>query len=158
MRHFALLCCAVVLVGCKKSQQAATATGETKAAPPAATPAPPPLAITDLTGKWNVVVMPEGKDTTLLTYVLDASGDTSKWVIVFPKQKPVPIHIVALAGDSVVTEAGPYRSVLRKGMMVRTRAVSRVQNGQMVGTTVAHYKTTKADSVLTLRTSGTKAP
>lgn len=158
MRNFALLCCAVVLVGCKKSQEAAMATTETTPAPPAAMPAPAPLAVADLTGKWNVVVMPEGKDTTVLTYVLDASGDTSKWVIIFPNRKPVPIHVVALAGDSVVTEAGPFPSALRKGMTVRTHAVNRMQNGEMVGTTVAHYKTTRPDSVVTLRTRGTKAP
>jgi len=31
-------------------------------------------------------------------------------------------------------------------------------NGQLVGTTTAHYTTTKADSVVNLKMNGTKAP
>jgi hypothetical protein len=33
-----------------------------------------------------------------------------------------------------------------------------MQNGKLVGTTTAHYVTTGPDSVIRLRTEGTKAP
>jgi hypothetical protein len=76
----------------------------------------------------------------------------------FPKRKPVPMHVVAVAGDSIVTEAGPFESVLRKGIKVTTNSVLRLQDGKLVGTTIAHYATSGADSVRNLRMEGTRAP
>jgi hypothetical protein len=43
--------------------------------------------------------------------------------------KPVPVRVVAVAGDSIVTDAGPYQSFVRKGVRVTTRTVSRLQSG-----------------------------
>ena len=65
---------------------------------------------------------------------------------------------VSTSGDSIVTEAGPYESVLRKGTQVTTNSVLRLKDGKLVGTTVAHYKTTGADTVRMLRVEGTKNP
>ena len=53
--------------------------------------------------------------------------------------------------------AGPYESVLRKGVQVKTTTVFRLQDGKLVGTTVAHYTTKGADSVRNLRAEGTRA-
>jgi hypothetical protein len=69
----------------------------------------------------------------------------------------MPIH-VQVSGDSVVTMAGPYDSVRRKGLKVTTDGSFRLQDGKLVGRTTAHFKTTKADSVLTMTNEGTKAP
>ena len=68
------------------------------------------------------------------------------------------MRVVAVAGDSIVTEAGPFESVLRKGVKVSTNSVLRLQNGKLVGTTIAHYATSGADSVRNLRIEGTRAP
>jgi hypothetical protein len=64
---------------------------------------------------------------------------------------------VASSGDSIVLTAAPYASVRRKGVQVSTVGVLRLQNGDLVGPTTAHYKTKSADSVLTLNVTGTRA-
>ena len=102
--------------------------------------------------------MAESGDSTLVTYEMVASSDSSGWSLNFPKRKPVPVRIVAVEGDSIVTEAGPFESVLRKGIKVTTHSVNRLQDGKLVGTTTAHYATKDADSVRNLRFEGTRAP
>ena len=157
MRSTIILCCAAALVGCAKSEKPAADT-----TPAAATPAPPPpppaLKLSDVAGKWTVTGRSETGDS-LLTYVFTATGDTTGWSIKFPdRAKPVPVHVVAVAGDSVVIAAGPFPSALRKGVTVRTSGPIRIQNGKLVGTTVAHYSVKTADSVRTIRMEGTRKP
>ena len=126
-------------------------------APAPAPAAPAPISLADVAGKWTMRTMPADADTTLLTFELVAGADGSGWVFNFPKRKPVPVR-VSTSGDSIVTEAGPYESVLRKGTQVTTNSVLRLKDGKLVGTTVAHYKTTGADTVRMLRVEGTKNP
>jgi hypothetical protein len=57
-----------------------------------------------------------------------------------------------------MTTSEPYESVRRKGVQVTTTSAFRRQGDKLVGTTVAHYKSGGADSVLRLRTEATKAP
>jgi hypothetical protein len=151
-----ICCCAVALVGCNKPKEEPAM--ESTAAAPEAPAAPAPIALADIAGKWSVRSMTESGDSTLVTYELVASGDTSGWSLNFPKRKPVPMRVVAVAGDSVVTEAGPFESVLRKGIKVTTNSVMRLQDGKLVGTTIAHYATSGADTVRNLRIEGTRAP
>jgi hypothetical protein len=153
MRRFAILCyCAAAVVGCAKTETKAPAAA-------AVTPPPPsPIALADVAGKWSVKGMNEAKDTTIVTYQLTATADTSGWTITFPNRKPIPAHVAAVAGDSVVIDAGPYESALRKGVQVTTHGMFRLQDGKMVGLTVAHYKTTNPDSVRHIPTEGTRAP
>ena len=150
-------CCIAVLVGCgkPKEQPAAdtTAAASTEMAPEAAAPAP--ISLADVAGKWNMRTMAEGSDSSLVTYELDAGADGSSWTFNFPKRKPVKVKVQA-SGDSLITEAGPYESLLRKGVEVTTNAVLRLQDGKLVGTTVAHYATSGPDSVRNLRVEGTK--
>ncbi len=154
MRRFALLCCAAVLVGCAKTEDqpaADSAAVSATAAPPAT------ISLADVAGKWAVSATDEaGKN--VVTYAMTATADTSGWTFTFPKRKPVPVRVVAVEGDSIVTEAGPYESVLRKGVQVTTRNVSRLQDGKLVGTTEARYAGGGADSVLMVRTEGTREP
>jgi hypothetical protein len=76
----------------------------------------------------------------------------------FPNRpKPVPLQ-VTIAGDSMTYRSAQFESVRRKGVQVTTEGVGRIQDGKLVGAAVAHYKTTKADSVLRLRIEGTRAP
>jgi hypothetical protein len=160
VRRFGLCCCAVVLVGCNKpkEQPAMDATADTTAAP-AAAPAPAPIALADVAGKWAVRLMPESGDSTLAKYEIVATGDTSGWVLNFPKRKPIPMRVLAVAGDSIVAEAGPFESVLRKGVKVTvSRSVYRLQDGKLVGATTAHYATSGPDSVAHLRFEATRAP
>ena len=75
-----------------------------------------------------------------------------------PNRPPVATRVVLVSGDSIVTENGPYESVLRKGVQVRTRSVMRLRDGKLIGNTVARYTTSGADSVLRLRTEATRTP
>jgi hypothetical protein len=156
VRRFAMCCCAVALVSCTKSKEQQPAVDEMADAP--STPAAPaPIALADLAGKWVVNVTPESGDSAVLTFEMVATGDTSGWMFNFPKRKPVPVRVVAVDGDSIVTEAGPFDSNLRKGVKVTTRTVNRLQDGKLVGATTAHYAT-GPDSVIQLRFEGTRAP
>ena len=152
MRRFAIICCcAAAVVGCAKTETKAPAASQ-------APPPPPPISLADVAGKWSVRGMNEARDSTLVTYQLNATADTSGWTIAFPNRKAIPARVAAVGGDSVVMEAGPYESVLRKGVQVTTHGVIRLQDGKMVGLTIAHYKTAKADSVRRIPMEGTRLP
>ena len=98
-----------------------------------------------------------GTDTTPTNYVLTATADTTGWLIVFPSGVKVPVQ-VTVSGDSVIQKTGLFASQRRKGMKVKTEGTMRLQDGKLVGTTVAHYSSAGPDSVLRLRTEGTKMP
>ena len=157
MRRHALLYGIVLLVACGKSDDAAAPADSAAIAPAAAAPAG--LALAEVAGRWNVRVMPETGDSTLLTYEMTATGDMNGWTIKFPdRTDPVPLRVTSVAGDSVVVEAGPYESALRKGVTVSTMSVLRLQGGMLVGRSTARYSVTTADSVRMLRTEGTRIP
>jgi hypothetical protein len=157
MRVIALSCCVVLCVACARADRDTatdTAAGATETAASAT------IALADVAGKWNVTAKPEGgTDTTSTLYVLTATGETTGWTIMFPNRaQPVPVRVVAVEGDSIVTEAGPYESVRRRGVQVTTRNVLRKQGDRLVGSTRARYASTGADTVLVLRTDATRAP
>ncbi|MDQ3948765.1 MAG: hypothetical protein M3282_00325, partial [Gemmatimonadota bacterium] len=112
----------------------------------------------DVAGRWTVRAVPETGDTTAVVSQLNASADTAGWTMTLPNRPPVATRVVLVSGDSIVTENGPYESVLRKGVQVRTRSVMRLRDGKLVGNTVARYTTTGPDSVLRLRTEATRTP
>jgi hypothetical protein len=161
-RFGSLLCCAAVAAACAKSNDQRAAESAAAAPPPAAAPAatpaaPSPISFADVAGKWNMRSVPESGDTTPTTYVMTAGSDSTGWKLAFPGGPTVATRVVA-SGDSIVADAGPYASVRRKGVQVTTHSVFRREGDRLVGTTVAHYKTTKPDSVLRLRSEGTRAP
>ena len=159
MRRFALWCSVAVLVGCGKprEQPAAetTAAVSTDTAPEAAAPAP--ISFAAVAGHWNMRTMAEGSDSAIVTYQLDTGSDGSKWTLHLPKRKPVKARVQA-SGDSIMADAGPFESVILKGVQVTTNSVFRLQDGKLVGTTVAHYARSGADTVRTLRVEGTRLP
>ena len=110
-------------------------------------------------GRWNILATPEGggADSMVTQYVLNAAGDPKTWTIIYPGRQPVPIE-ATFSGDSIITKAGPYQSFRRRGVRVQTEGVFRLEGERLVGRTVAHYRTSSADSVLRLRTEGTRAP
>lgn len=153
-----VFCLSVAVVACAKTgdkvvdSSAGTAT-------PTMTPAPATIALADVAGKWNLVATPsEGTDTAPTKSTLTATADTTGWTMTFPgRSKPVALHVRA-DGDSIISMSEPYESVRRKGVQVTTTSVFRMQDGKLVGTTVARYNSKGADSVLHLRTEATKAP
>ena len=153
---FAVCLCVAVLTGCARRDDAAVDT--TAVSSGSATPAPAAINLADVAGRWNVRAVPEsGTDTTPTNSVITATSNTSGWTITFPGRAPVPMRIT-VDGDSIMSEAGPYPSVRRKGLQVTTNGVMRLQGGNLVGRTTAHFQTKAADSVLVLNTTGTRAP
>lgn len=162
----------IVFAGCAKKEN--TAASDTSAMAPAAgattgamsgatsaastTPSSAaPVSLADVAGKWNMRSVPDsGRDTSATLSVLTATGTTSGWTLTFPGRAPVPMR-VSTGGDSIVTDAGPFSSVRRKGVQVTTHTVMRMQNGMLVGKTVAHYAVKTPDSVLTLHMQATRA-
>jgi hypothetical protein len=147
MRAVAVACCAALLVGCKKSETPA----------PQAAVASAPVSLASFAGTWRVRGFNPAGDS-IVGYQLAASAEPSDWNSLFANRPPIAIRIVAVAGDSVITESGPYESVLRKGVQVRTNGVLRLQGDKLVGTTIAHYTTSGPDSVLVIRVEGTREP
>ena len=153
MRRIAVFSCVVAWVGCAKpeSQPATdtTAMGATVGAT---------ISLADLAGTWNMRNMPETGDSTLVQYQVMATGETTGWMLHLPNRQPMPLRVM-VEGDSLTTEAGQFESVLRPGVQVTTtRSVLRLQEGRLVGTFVARYKTTGPDSVLRGRVEGTRVP
>ena len=115
------------------------------------------ISLTDVAGRWAMRVMLMSGDSTLVLHELIATPERTGWTLNFPNREPIPVRVLHVAGDSIVTEAGPYTSVLREGgVQVTTRGVCRLRNGRLHGVTVARYATAGADSVLRVRTVGAK--
>jgi len=156
----ALCLCAAVLTSCAKKDEAAVDTSSmaTSSTTTSTTPAAPaPVNLADVAGKWNVRAVPAtGTDTTPTNSVITATATTSGWTITFPGRKAIPMKVTVDA-DSIMTAAGPYPSVRRPGTQVTTNSVMRLQGGNLVGNTTAHFKVKTPDSVLVLNTNGTRA-
>jgi hypothetical protein len=91
-------------------------------------------------GTWNGKTTMGPKDSVVATYTLTIAADGKSATMKFPDRAAMPARVVAMGGDSVVTEAGPYPSVLRKGQTVNLlRTVGHIKGNTMTGTFEAHY-------------------
>ena len=158
MRTTTLLGVALLLAACAKKEDAKPAESA-MAAPAMAAPAPTPapFSLSDAAGKWDYVAKTPTGDTVLVHAVLTATADPDHWTLLFKGRTPVPLR-VTVSGDSAITVAGPYESVLRKGVMVTTNGSMHMTNGKLVGHSVAHYATKSADSVRHLIIEATRKP
>ena len=155
MRCFAFFFCAAILVGCGKSE--VQPARDTTARAPATPETQAEISLADIAGKWKLRTMDEAGGN-VVEAELTATADTSGWTLTRPNGKTVPVRVVAVGGDSIITEAGPYESALRKGVQVRARTVIRLREGKLVGTTEARYTMKGGDSVANRPTEGTRAP
>ncbi|HEY0241104.1 MAG TPA: hypothetical protein VGC52_00435 [Gemmatimonadaceae bacterium] len=136
-----MLWCSIVLVGCSKADTAADSAAAVDTATPVAAE-PAPMSLDQVAGKWNVrILSAETGDSTLTSYVLDAKADTAGWTFQFPTGAPLPMRIVSMGGDSLVTEAGPFDSRLQKGLKVNSRVTWRLRDGKLSGAVVSDYNT-----------------
>jgi hypothetical protein len=87
---------------------------------------------------------------------LRATADTSGWTLTGPNRKTFPVRVVAVGGDSIVTETGPRESFLRKGTQVTTRTVYRLEGDKLVGRTESRFKIAGRDSVAQRINEGTR--
>lgn len=158
MRFVALLGCAALLIGCTKAEDRSVGAGSTTdsvATSSAGTAEAGALSLSDLAGTWKVrSTNPDGSKP--VETEIRATADTSGWTMTGPDRKPIPVRVIAVAGDSVVTEAGPYGSFVLKGTQVTTRTVYRLQGDKLTGTTEARYKVGGRDSVAQRRNEGTR--
>ena len=152
MRRFDFFCCAAMLVGCGKSE--VQPARDTTAAAPATPESRAAISLADIAGKWRLRTTDKA-DGNAVESELTVTADTSGWTVTRPNHKTVPVRVVAVQGDSIVTEAA-YESALRKGVPVRARMVLRLQNGKLVGTTEARYTLSRGDSVAQRPTEGTR--
>lgn len=91
-------------------------------------------------GKWNGRGMVGANDSILIVFALTIAPDGKTATLGFFQQDPVPARIVAMGGDSIVTEAGPYQSILQPREPVTTlRAVAHFKGDKMWGTFEAVY-------------------
>jgi hypothetical protein len=98
-----------------------------------------------------------GVDTVPTNVVVTAGADAASWSMKLPSGETTKVEPV-VAGDSVVLTSGTFGSIRRKGAKVSTVSTLRLQEGKLVGTTIAHYKNAGADSVLRMTAVATKAP
>lgn len=166
LRVASRIAAAVILIGCGTSDQPAADSAATVGTPESGTTASTsggtmasaPIVLSEVAGNWKFRATPtSGTDTTVTEYTLSATNTTEGWKITYSNGQVVPVKVVA-SGDSLITTAGPFKSVRRKGVDVTTNGVFRRDGDRLVGTSVAHYKQSGADSVLTLRVEGTRAP
>lgn len=148
MSRAALIFVLPVLFACSKTE---TPAADTTAAAPAAAPAPMNVA-----GNWSVKVMPADKDTVLLTYTMVATNDKTGWKLTLPNRPTMEPRMVSMDNDSIVLDNGPYESVLRNKVKVWTHSSMHMEGDKLVGTTAAHYDKKGPDSVVMLRTEGTR--
>ena len=159
MRPTILFCSLAVLAGCSKpdNREAATAGADTGMSVGAEAATSPTISLSDIAGMWKTRATNESGAVVGEAELL-ATADSSGWTLTFPQQKPIPVRVIAVAGDSIVTEAGPYASTRRKGAQITTRAVNRLQDGRLVATLEARYTVAGRDSVAHLRVEGTREP
>jgi hypothetical protein len=151
MSRAALLLALPIIFACTSKEAPPADTAALAVVPDAAEAVPVNYA-----GNWTVNVMPADKDTVLLTYDLVTTADRTGWKMTLPGRDVMEPRVVHLDNDSVIVENGPYSSALRKNVMVSTRSVMHMEGDRLVGTTVARYDTKGADSVVNLRTIGTR--
>ena len=111
---------------------------------PALAQQPPPvrpgaITLADVAGTWDGRSMVGPEDSVVATYVLVATADGIGWTMTLPHRDPRPSRVVAVGGDSVVTETGPYPSTLREGELVVTRTTGHYAGDRMTGTFEARY-------------------
>jgi hypothetical protein len=152
MRRLMLVLSAAMMVGCAKKEEIPEVVTE-----PPAPVAPAPLDMAAVAGTWEMKTMGATSDSVLTTFTLEATADTSGWLMAFPKRTPMAMNIT-IDADSVISVSPQYESVLRKGAKVQTNTVFHLVDGKLVGRTTAHYTGGGADSVVQLRSEGTKVP
>ena len=100
--------------------------------------------------------MPMDKDTVVVRFTIINDSTGQKSTSVFASGDRAVSSSVTIAGDSMVSAAGPFKSQMRKGQQVTSHAVVRLRDGKLVGT--SHSKYTNGDSATFRITATKKAP
>lgn len=115
------------------------------------------IALGDMKGEWRINAMPLDRDTILVSHQLWASDDTAAWRFKFDgRSDTIKVNVIAVEGDSIRVRVGPYLSGLRKDVQVVSDIAYRLQGGKLLGHITAHYAVPTADSLVHLRSEGTR--
>jgi hypothetical protein len=131
MRLAASLLTVVFLGACAPAEEA----------PPAMEEAPAAAALTlaDFAGTWDNLATLEGVADPIPS-TLHGSADPSAWTMDLEGRPGIPVT-ATVVGDTLVTETDEYESILRAGVMVSVRTASVLQDGVLVGSLAASYRT-----------------
>jgi hypothetical protein len=98
------------------------------------------IKLSDIAGTWESTTMVGPNDSVVSHSETVAMATKKGWTLTFPGRDPVPLRVVAVGGDSVVTEAGPFPSVLKPGQTVTLlHAIVHYSGNTAHGTFVSHY-------------------
>ena len=104
-------------------------------------PAGPTLA--DFAGSWVLSATIEGTPDPV-PVTLQGSADGSDWTMILEGRDPIQVE-VSISGDSLIVQSAEYESVLREGVMVTVRTAGVMEDGGMVGTMLATYRSEGGD-------------
>jgi hypothetical protein len=138
----ALVACAAMPLAAQKKSVAPRQAGKPSAIKP------PAAAV----GSWNGKTMVGPKDSLVSTFTFTLNADGSGREII-PNRDPVASKLVAVGGDSIVTETARIRSVLHPNLTAVTRTVYHIKGNTMSGVTYASYSD---GSKLELKTVATR--
>lgn len=81
-----------------------------------------------------------GTSDTVITAITFAFADNRKVTVAYPNRAPLVGRILAIGGDSVVVDYGPYPSLTRAGHGVtNVHNVLHINNHRMTGTFLAKF-------------------
>jgi len=147
MRLAPAMLAAVLMIGCQPDEQP-------PADQPAAETAAPAPTLADFAGTWqNSVTLVGVADPVPSTLTGTAAGND--WTMSLEGRPNIPLT-VSLVGDSLISQSAEYESVLRAGVMVTVRTAAVLQDGALVGTVVATYKTPTGEEVVPGTITGTR--
>lgn len=99
------------------------------------------IQLNDVAGVWDASTLMGPTDSVVATTVLTATADGKGWTMTFSDREPVAVRVVSMGGDSVVTETGPYASILRAGQKVTLlRMIAHYTGDNMSGSFTAQYE------------------
>jgi hypothetical protein len=104
-------------------------------------------------GTWQGRSMVGPRDSVIATYTLTVTTDPAGIRLKLPNRDPQVPHLIAAAGDSILTERGPCDSLARPGLNATTRTISRFRGDSLSGAFTATYSD---GSVTRGTTSGSK--
>ncbi len=104
------------------------------------------VTLSDVAGVWDYRATVAQTPITVVGSVLTATATKVGWTLQHDPDPAIAVRVVAIAGDSIVAEAGPYGSTLRPGQTVLlNHIVLHYRDNMMTGSFLARYSS--GDSV-----------
>jgi len=92
-------------------------------------------------GTWNGRSTLGANDSVLIIFVLTIAPDGKSATMKVANKNLIPIRVLAVGGDSMVTEAGPYRSIVRPWESVKSlRTTAHLKGDTLKGITEVRYE------------------